>query len=122
MAHFAKIGLNNKVINVVSVHNNELKDANGVEQEVLGVQFLEGTTGWALWKQTSYNANFRKHFAGIGYTYDEDKDAFIAPKPFNSWTLNETTCNWEAPIVKPDDGQNRVWNEENQQWDVIDNS
>ncbi len=122
MAHFAKIGLNNKVINVVSVHNNELKDANGVEQEVLGVQFLEGTTGWALWKQTSYNANFRKHFAGIGYTYDEDKDAFIAPKPFNSWILNETTCNWEAPVVKPDDGQNYVWNEENQQWDVIDNS
>ncbi len=118
MAHFAKIGLNNKVINVVSVHNNELKDANGVEQEVLGVQFLEGTTGWALWKQTSYNANFRKHFAGIGYTYDEDKDAFIAPKPFNSWTLNETTCNWESPVVKPDDGQNYVWNEENQQWDL----
>ena len=122
MAHFAKIGLNNKVINVVSVNNNELLDADGVEQEVLGSQFLEGITGWAVWKQTSYNANFRKHFAGIGYTYDEDKDAFIAPKPFNSWTLNETTCNWEAPIVKPDDGQDYVWNEENQQWEVIDNS
>ena len=122
MAHFAKIGLNNKVINVVSVNNNELLDADGVEQEVLGSQFLEGITGWAVWKQTSYNANFRKHFAGIGYTYDEDKDAFIAPKPFNSWILNETTCNWEAPVVKPDDGQNYVWNEENQQWDVIDNS
>ncbi len=122
MAHFAKIGLNNKVINVVSVNDNELLDADGVEQEVLGSQFLEGITGWAVWKQTSYNANFRKHFAGIGYTYDEDKDAFIAPKPFNSWILNETTCNWEAPVVKPDDGQNYVWNEENQQWDVIDNS
>ena len=122
MAHFAKIGLNNKVINVVSVHNNELLDANGVEQEVLGCQFLEGITGWAVWKQTSYNANFRKHFAGVGYTYDEGRDAFIAPKPFNSWALNEETCNWEAPVAKPDDGNLYKWSEENQQWEVIDNS
>ena len=122
MAHFAKIGLNNKVINVVSVHNNELLDANGVEQEVLGCQFLEGITGWAVWKQTSYNANFRKHFAGIGYTYDEDRDAFIAPKPFNSWVLNEETCNWEAPVAKPDDENKYIWSEENQQWEAVDNS
>ena len=122
MAHFAKIGLNNKVINVVSVHNNELLDANGVEQEALGCQFLEGITGWAVWKQTSYNANFRKHFAGIGYTYDEDRDAFIAPKPFNSWVLNEETCNWEAPVAKPDDENKYIWSEENQQWEVVDNS
>ena len=122
MAHFAKIGLNNKVINVVSVHNNELLDANGVEQEVLGCQFLEGITGWAVWKQTSYNANFRKHFAGIGYTYDEGRDAFIAPKPFNSWVLNEETCNWEAPVAKPDDENKYTWSEENQQWEVVDNS
>ena len=122
MAHFAKIGLNNKVINVVSVHNNELLDANGVEQEVLGCQFLEGITGWAVWKQTSYNANFRKHFAGIGYTYDEGRDAFIAPKPFNSWVLNEETCNWEAPVAKPNDENKYKWSEENQQWEVVDNS
>ena len=122
MAHFAKIGLNNKVINVVSVHNNELLDADGVEQEVLGCQFLEGITGWAVWKQTSYNANFRKHFAGIGYTYDEGRDAFIAPKPFNSWVLNEETCNWEAPVAKPDDENKYIWSEENQQWEVVDNS
>ena len=122
MAHFAKIGLNNKVINVVSVHNNELLDANGGEQEVLGCQFLEGITGWAVWKQTSYNANFRKHFAGIGYTYDEGRDAFIAPKPFNSWVLNEETCNWEAPVAKPDDENKYIWSEENQQWEVVDNS
>jgi len=122
MAHFAKIGLNNKVINVVSVHNNELLDANGVEQEVLGCQFLEGITGWAVWKQTSYNANFRKHFAGVGYTYDEDRDAFIAPKPFNSWVLNEETCNWEAPVAKPDEENLYKWSEENQQWEVVDNS
>ena len=122
MAHFAKIGLNNKVINVVTVNNNELLDADGVEQEVLGCQFLEGITGWAVWKQTSYNANFRKHFAGIGYTYDEGRDAFIAPKPFNSWVLNEETCNWEAPVAKPDDENKYIWSEENQQWEVVDNS
>jgi len=120
MAHFAKIGLNNKVINVVSVHNNELKDADGVEQEVLGIQFLEGVTGWSLWKQTSYNANIRKHFAGIGHTYDEDRDAFIAPKPFNSWTLNEETCLWEAPVAYPDDENNYNWNETNQNWDIVE--
>ena len=122
MAHFAKIGLNNKVINVVSVNNNVLLDADGVEQEALGCQFLEGITGWAVWKQTSYNANFRKHFAGIGYTYDEGRDAFIAPKPFNSWVLNEETCNWEAPVAKPDDENKYIWSEENQQWEVVDNS
>tara|TARA_R100001224_G_scaffold17642_1_gene8711 strand:+ start:687 stop:1055 length:369 start_codon:yes stop_codon:yes gene_type:complete len=122
MAHFAKIGLNNKVINVVTVNNNELLDADGVEQEVLGCQFLEGITGWAVWKQTSYNANFRKHFAGIGDTYDEGRDAFISPKPFNSWVLNEETCNWEAPVAKPDDENKYRWSEENQQWEVVDNS
>jgi hypothetical protein len=119
MASFAKIGLNSKVMSVHSVHNNELKDSNGVEQEVLGVEFLTNLHGWAIWKQTSYNNNFRKNFAGVGYTYDEDKDAFIRPKPYNSWTLNETTCQWEAPVVKPDDSQRYNWNEETQQWDLI---
>ena len=120
MAHFAKIGLNNKVINVVSVHNNELKDANGVEQEVLGIQFLEGTTGWALWKQTSYNATIRKNFAGIGYTYDEDRDAFISKKPYPSWILNETTCVYESPVAKPDDDNEYNWNESEQSWNLIE--
>ena len=118
MASFAKIGLNNKVIAVHSVHNNELLDSNGVEQEVLGVEFLTNLHGWAIWKQTSYNGNFRKNHAGIGYTYDEDRDAFIAPKPYNSWALNETTCQWEAPVAYPDDGNRYNWNEETQQWDV----
>ena len=130
MASFAKIGLNNKVIEVLSVHNNELKDSNGVEQENIGIDFLTKLTGWSIWKQTSYNTlggvhllggtPFRKNHAGIGYTYDEDRNAFIPKKPFVSWTLNETTCQWEAPIVKPDDGQNYDWNEENQQWDLIE--
>jgi hypothetical protein len=100
MASFAKIGLNSKVIEVVSIHNNELLDANGVEQEVNGIDFLTKLTGYPVWKQTSYNTKgglhteggtpLRKNHAGIGYTYDEDRDAFIAPKPFNSWILNET--------------------------------
>jgi len=143
MASFAKIGLNNKVIEVLSVHNNELLDSNGVEQEVNGIDFLTKLTGWAIWKQTSYNTiggvhnnggtPFRKNHAGIGYTYDEDRDAFIPPKPFPSWILNETTCFWEAPVVKPetftqnliDENENPIpddynWNETNQTWDLVE--
>jgi len=132
MASFAKIGLNSKVIQVVSVHNNELKDSNGVEQENIGIQFLESTTGWSLWKQTSYNTYagehklggtpLRKNHASIGMTYDENRDAFIPKKLYNSWTLNETTCRWDPPVAYPNDGQPYEWNEENQQWEVIDNS
>ena len=133
MASFAKIGLNNKVIEVLSVHNNELKDSNGVEQENIGIDYLTKLTGWAIWKQTSYNTlagehllggtPFRKNHAGIGHTYDEDKDAFIPPKPtqYPSWVLNETTCQWEPPIQKPsgETPENRYgWNESTQQWDV----
>jgi len=104
MASFAKIGLNSKVIGVVSVHNNELLDSKGVEQEVNGLSFLTTLTGWSIWKQTSYNCSFRKNYAGIGYTYDEDRDAFISPKLYNSWILNESTCLWEAPIPYPSGG------------------
>ena len=118
MASFAKIGLNNKVIAVHSVHNDILKDANGVEQEVLGVEFLTNLHGWSIWKQTSYNGNIRKNYAGIGYTYDEDRDAFIPKKPYNSWILNETTCLWEAPIALPDTENRYNWNETNQTWDL----
>ena len=132
MASFAKIGLNNKVIAVHSLHNDVLKDANGVEQEVLGINFLTKLHGWAIWKQTSYNTfggehllggtPFRKNHAGIGYTYDEDRDAFIPPKPFVSWILNETTCQWDAPVAYPDDDNRYTWNEETTSWDVVDNS
>jgi hypothetical protein len=130
MATFAKIGLNNKVIEVLSVHNNELLDSNGVEQEVNGIDFLTKLTGWSIWKQTSYNTlggvhnnggtPFRKNHAGIGFTYDEDRDAFIPPKPFNSWILNETTCRWEAPISKPDDENKYIWKENTRTWDLIE--
>jgi hypothetical protein len=121
MASFAKIGLNNKVIEVLSVVNEVLHDSNGIEQEVIGIDFLTKLTGYPVWKQTSYNNNIRKNFAGIGYTYDEDRDAFIPKKPFNSWVLNETTCLWESPVAYPNDGQNYTWNEQNQTWDLINN-
>jgi hypothetical protein len=120
MASFAKIGLNNKVIEVLSVHNDVLKDSNGVEQEANGIDFLTKLTGYPVWKQTSYNRNFRKHFAGIGYTYDEDRDAFIPKKPFNSWILNEDTCIWNAPVAKPENDNEYIWNESTLTWDIIE--
>ena len=128
MASFAKIGLNSKVIEVLSVNNEVLKDSNGVEQEVNGIDFLTKLTGYPVWKQTSYNTiggvhslggtPLRKNHAGIGYTYDEDRDAFIPKKPFNSWVLNEQTCNWEAPIAKPQDDNMYRWNEQTLSWDL----
>lgn len=130
MASFAKIGLNSKVIEVLSVHNNVLKDSNGVEQEVNGIDFLTKLTGYPVWKQTSYNTRggihnnngipFRKNFAGIGYNYDEDRDAFIPKKPFNSWILNEHTCLWNAPVSYPTDGENYIWNELTLSWDLVE--
>jgi hypothetical protein len=129
MASFAKIGLNSKVIEVVSVNNEVLKDSSGIEREELGIQFLNELYGWPIWKQTSYNTNagihsngetpFRKNHAGIGYTYDEDRDAFIPKKPYNSWILNEQTCLWEAPIVKPDNENLYKWNELTLSWYLI---
>jgi hypothetical protein len=120
MAHFAKIGLNSKVIEVLSVHNNVIKDSNGVEQEANGIDFLTKLTGYPIWKQTSYNNNIRKNFAGIGYTYDEDRDAFIAPKPFNSWILNEDTCLWNSPVSMPIDDNRYTWNESTLTWDIVE--
>ena len=129
MASFAKLGLNNKVIEVLSVVNEVLHDSNGVEQESIGIDFLTKLTGWSIWKQTSYNTlagqhslggtPFRKNHAGIDYTYDEDRDAFIPPKPFNSWVLNEDTCQWEAPIEFPSDGKKYNWNEETTSWEEL---
>ena len=118
MAHFAKIGLNSKVIEVVSVNNEVLKDSSGSEREELGIQFLNELTGWPIWKQTSYNNNIRKNYASIGYSYDEDRNAFIAKKPYNSWILNEDTCRWESPIPMPNNGSIYIWNETTQNWDL----
>jgi hypothetical protein len=132
MASFAKIGLNNKVIEVLSVVNEVLHDSNGVEQEVNGIDFLTKLTGYPVWKQTSYNTHggvhnnngtpLRKNHAGIGYTYDEDRNAFIAPKPYNSWILNETNCLWESPIPYPQNNNKYNWNEQNKSWDLIENN
>ena len=118
MAHFAKIGLNGKVIEVTKVNNEVILDANGNESEVNGIDFLTKLTGYPVWKKTSYNANLRKNFAGVGYTYDEDRDAFIPPKPYNSWTLNETTCQWDPPVALPDTENRYNWNEETTTWDL----
>jgi len=128
MASFAKIGLNNKVIEVLSVVNEVLHDANGVEQEAIGIDFLTKLTGYPVWVQTSYNTNggvhssggtpLRKNHAAIGYTYDETRDAFIPKKPFNSWILNENTCLWEAPVAYPTDGKRYSWNETTKNWDL----
>jgi hypothetical protein len=120
MAYFAKIGLNNKVIEVLSVKNEILHDSNGVEQEANGIDFLTKLTGYPLWKQTSYNGNIRKNYAGVGFTYDEDRDAFIPKKPFASWILNETTCLWEAPVAYPDEGQHYTWNETIANWELVE--
>jgi hypothetical protein len=123
MAHFAKLE-NNIVITVHSVVNEVIKDSNGVEQEAIGIEFLKTLHNEpnAIWKQTSYNNNIRKNYAGIGYTYDSQRDAFIPPKPFNSWILNETTCQWEAPVAYPVDSNiNNMykWNEEILNWELI---
>jgi hypothetical protein len=128
MASFAKLNSENIVTTVVSVVNEVLKDSNGIEQENIGIEFLKTLYNEpnAIWKKTSYNTNagvhslggtpFRKNHAGIGYTYDSQRDAFIPPKPYNSWILNENTCNWESPIFKPDNENKYTWNEENQNW------
>ena len=142
MATFAKIGINNIIEQVISIHNNELLD-NGIESEAKGIQFCKSLFGQATnWKQTSYNTQsgvhllggipFRKNHAGIGYTYDENRNAFIPPKPYNSWVLNEDTCNWNSPIAFPvtnidnrfdqlGNPQNDLynWNESTLSWDLV---
>ena len=132
MASFAKIGLNGKEIEVQSIVNEVLHDSNGVEQESIGIDFLTKLTGYPVWKQTSYNTHggvhdnngtpLRKNHAGIGYTYDEDRDAFIPKKPFNSWILNEQTCLWEAPVSKPTEeletNECYSWNESIINWEI----
>ena len=130
MAHFAKLNSDNIVLTIEVVSD----DIATTEQA--GVNFLNNLYGTSdVWKQTSYNTRggvhqlggtpFRKNYAGIGFTYDQTKDAFIYPKTFNSWILNETTCLWEAPVAKPELTQEEIdnnnyyeWNEDNQTWDL----
>ena len=113
MAHFAEIDDNNTVIRVLVVPN----DAEDRGQDYLANDLNLGGT----WIQTSYNANIRKNYAGVGFTYDAERDAFIAPKPFESWLLDEETCQWKAPIEYPTDGIMYQWNETDKDWEAIVN-
>jgi hypothetical protein len=115
MAHFAKLDENNNVL-AVHVVNNDVITIDGVESEQAGIDFLTGLHGHTLWKQTSYNGTIRKNYAGIGYTYDTGRDAFIPPKLYSSWVLDEATCQWKAPVAYPTDGKTYGWFELNQQW------
>lgn len=118
MAHFAKLDDNNIVTQVIVVSNKDTSDAQGVEKEHIGIAFCERLLG-GRWKQTSYNGNMRKNYAGIGYSYDENLDAFVPPKPYASWVLDTDTCHWISPIPMPDEGKLYMWNEDTQSWDEL---
>jgi hypothetical protein len=118
MAHFAELDNDNNVIRVIVVDNNDILDENGNESEEVGINFCTQLLG-GIWKQTSYNATFRKNYAGIGFTFDAEKDAFIPPKPFSKWVLNEDTCNWEAPVAYPDDEKRYAWNDNKGEWEEL---
>ena len=118
MAHFAEINSNNEVLQVISVSNDVLLDSNGTEVEQQGIDFCAELLG-GTWVQASYNAGFRENFASKGYTFDSVLDAFIPPKPHNSWVLDEETCNWAAPTTYPSDGEHYFWDEGTQSW-VLD--
>jgi len=116
MALFTKLGKGNKILTVEEVSD----DIATTEQN--GIDFLNNLYGSRdVWKQTFINGSQRKNYAGVGYTYDESRDAFIPKQPFNSWTLNEDTCQWEAPVAYPDDEKRYNWNEETTTWDEIIN-
>jgi hypothetical protein len=127
MAHFCKLDENNIVTQVIVVSNDDIQDANGVEVEEIGVAFCKKLLGADTnWKQTSYNGNFRKRYAGISYSYNAELDAFIAPSPFESWVLVEETADWESPVgpaptlteAEVEARSFYVWDEENGEWDL----
>ena len=130
MAHFAKLNSDNIVVRVSVVNNEKLMGEDGTESEANGISYLEqhGAADGFQWKQTSYNTGggkhtlggtpFRKNYAGIGYTYDSDRDAFISPKPFDNWLFDETTCTWEHPVPRPEG--NYIWSEQTQAWYLWD--
>jgi hypothetical protein len=115
MAHFAELGLNNTVLRVIVVHNNDCLDGNGQESEAVGAEFCRNLLG-GTWVQTSYNASIRKNYAGVDFTYDATRDAFIPPKPFESWVLDEATCQWTAPTPMPVDDKKYAWDEATVSW------
>lgn len=118
MAHFAKLDENNIVTQVVVVNNDVLLKSDGTESEYKGKVFLNGLFGSATWVQTSFNGNFRKQHAGIGYIYDQTNDVFIQPQPYSSWILDEN-FDWQSPVPYPTDKKFYLWNDELVQWDVV---
>lgn len=115
MAHFAELDANNVVLRVIVVGNKDTADASGVEKEHIGAAFCERLFG-GTWKQTSYNGNVRKNYAGIGYTYRADIDAFVPPKPYPSWILVEEIAQWTAPVPMPTDDKRYSWDEPTLSW------
>ena len=124
MAHFCELDSNNVVKQVIVVSNADTSTAQGEEKESIGIAFCERLLG-GTWVKTSYNGNIRKNYAGIGYTYDKDRDAFIPPKPYASWVLDESTCLWNSPVAYPTDvgtpeaPKMYTWNEETIGWDLV---
>ncbi len=116
MAHFAKLDGYNLVLDVIVVSNEDINNLPFPESEPYGVQWLVNWSGYPFWKQTSYNGNFRKNFAGFGYTYNAILDAFIPPKPYPSWVLNEASCQWEAPTPCPGIPAEYEWDEATLSW------
>ena len=117
MAHFAELDANNVVTRVIVVGNPDCVDETGSESEAVGIAFCQQLFGAStVWVQTSYNGSIRKNYAGIGFTYDAGRDAFIPPQPYPSWVLNEATCQWEAPVPYPEDGLLYRWDEETGGW------
>ena len=115
MAHFAQLDSNNVVTQVIVVGNKDTADANGVEKEHIGAAFCERLFG-GNWKQTSYNGSIRKNYAGVGYTYNVSLDAFVPPKPYASWVLNNDTAQWDAPTPMPTDDKKYSWDEATTSW------
>jgi len=118
MAHFAQLNAENLVTQVIVVANQDTADQDGVENEAIGIEFCTNLLG-GTWKQTSYNANIRKNYAGVGYKYDATLDAFIPPQPFASWVLDEDKAQWKAPVDYPTEEGRFTWNEATLTWDLI---
>ena len=115
MAHFAKLDENDIVLRVNVVNNDVILDGDGVEQEQLGIDFLTELYGTGNYRQTSFNNNIRKQYAGIGFTYNSEKDIFIQPQPYSSWALDGND-DWQPPVAKPDDGKLYIWDEATTNW------
>jgi hypothetical protein len=118
MAHFANLDNNNTVVNVIVVNNEELLE-DGIESETKGIAFCMSLFPDTNWKQTSYNGTFRKHYANPGFTYNNELDAFIPPKPYSDWILDTKTCTWVAPLPYPDDGVWYIWSTEQATWVTV---